>query len=88
MTSLDASGVRASSPVPASPNSSSASSHQQYRILEVSTTEKIATAVLRDDEKLLGGDDKRSCDACKKNAAVEKIIRSNGFISINQFLCA
>jgi hypothetical protein len=57
------------------------------RILEVSATERIATAVLRDDEKLLGGSDKRSCDACKLNAAVEKIIRSNGFISINQFLC-
>ena len=40
-----------------------------------------------DEQMLLGGDDKRSCDACKLAPATQKVVRSNGFISINQFMC-
>lgn len=58
------------------------------RLLDVSVTEKIITDnALQNDDKLLIGEDKRMCDVCKAQPAAEKILRTNGFIKINQFLC-
>jgi hypothetical protein len=57
------------------------------RLLDVSKTERIDVGKKSPEDLKLLGEDKRLCDVCKTTPAEEKVLRTNGFISINQFLC-